>query len=162
MSGRWPRPIRPAPTGAFSSWPKRGPDPGERIGNQPVQVLVRGGHVYPASAFVLGPQDSGTPRRRGYAAFEREKPVFSGGRVSQASGRLATCGKRHPEVKAGEWYFRQCFVNGAGQRARSPNRFYRIARADPRSAHTKRQTGRARQVWILPGALQPWSRLHRL
>src|ERR1035437_7690919 len=55
---------------------------GERIGNQPVQLLVRGGTYCLPAPFVLEPQDSGTAETPVvYAAFQREKPVFSGGRA---------------------------------------------------------------------------------
>jgi hypothetical protein len=55
---------------------------GERTGNQPVEVLVRGGTYCLPTLFVLEPQDSGTAEAPVvYAGFQKEKPVLSGGRV---------------------------------------------------------------------------------
>src|ERR1019366_1312655 len=105
---------------------------GERTGNQPVDVLVRGGTYCLPAPFVLEPQDSGTAEAPVlYAAFPREQPVFSGGHAVTGFRQTGNLWETIiPDVKEGRWYFRQLFVNGQRrQRARSPNSgYYRIAK----------------------------------
>jgi len=92
---------------------------------QRVNVLIRGGTYYLPEPLSLGPQDSGTeqcPIR--YRAYRREKPVLCGGKIITGwrpyEGEIMQCSL--PEVKAGNWKFRQLFFNGQRQiRARWPN-----------------------------------------
>ena len=76
---------------------------GERTGNQPVQVLVRGGTYSLPAPFVLEPQDSGTAEAPVvYAAFQKEKPVFSGGRVVTGFRQAGnSVGGDHPRGEGG-------------------------------------------------------------
>jgi len=92
-----------------------------------VLVAVRGGTYRISEPIVFGPEDSGTEKHAvTYAAPGRGRAVISGGRVItgwKADGDVwrATI----PEVKAGEWTFRELFVGGARRpRARHPNRGY--------------------------------------
>ena len=104
-SGRLATPNKARTDGPLSSLAEaRDRIRGERIGNQPVQVLVRGGTYILPAPFVLGPQDSGTAEAPVvYAAFEREKPVFSGGRVVTGVRQIGNLWETTiPEVKAGE------------------------------------------------------------
>jgi concanavalin A-like lectin/glucanase superfamily protein/glycosyl hydrolase family 141/parallel beta helix pectate lyase-like protein len=120
-----------------------------------VTVLVRGGTYRLGGPLVFGPEDSGGLKRSiTYAAYPGERPVFSGGR--RITGWRKGRGKRWtvelPEVKAGEWRFRQLFVNGRrAVRARSPNTgFFHVVKAGPdrRSSFTFR-----------PGDVKPWADL---
>jgi hypothetical protein len=137
---------------------------GERIGNQPVQVLVRGGTYCLPTPFVLEPQDSGTAGTPVvYAAFQREKPVFSGGRAIAGFRQTGNLWETTiPEVKAGQWYFRQLFVNGQRrQRARSPNSgYYRIANLIPGPPVPNAKPVARDKFGFAPGDLQPWERLN--
>jgi len=81
---------------------------------KPVTVMIREGTYALAEPFVLRPEDSGTAEcPLTYAAYPGEKPVLSGGRRItgwKPAGPLWVA--EIPEVKAGQWTFRQLFVNG--------------------------------------------------
>ena len=90
-----------------------------------VLVEIRGG-VYPVTETVsFDAEDSGTDKHSiTYAAAPGETVVLSGGRRitgwKKGAGEIWTA--ELPEVRAGEWYFRQLFVNGnRAIRARTPN-----------------------------------------
>jgi hypothetical protein len=83
-----------------------------------VRVLLRGGTYYLDSPLEFGPEDSGTKKAPViYAAAAGEKVVLSGGR-RLGGGRWGEVDGRNawivdiPEVKEGQWCFRQLFVNG--------------------------------------------------
>jgi hypothetical protein len=88
-------------------------------------VLIRGGVYTQTDALVFGPEDSATEEHSiTYAAYPGEKVVLSGGRNihgwKKGDGEIWTT--EIPEVKAGQWCFRQLFVNGQrAVRARTPN-----------------------------------------
>jgi hypothetical protein len=99
-----------------------------------VRVMLRGGTYYLDMPLDFGPEDSGTEKAPVvYAAAAGEKAVLSGGR-RLAGGRWGEVnGLRAwvvdlPEVKEGQWRFRQLFVNGARRpRTRLPRQGeYRI------------------------------------
>ncbi len=97
----------------------------------PITVLVRGGTYGLDTPLVFGPEDSGTAAAPTViAAWPDEKPVFSGGRAITGwqPGADGVWTVEIPEVKSGQWYFTQLFVNDARrQRARTPNTgFFRI------------------------------------
>ncbi|MDP2899098.1 MAG: right-handed parallel beta-helix repeat-containing protein [bacterium] len=84
-----------------------------------VRVVLRGGTYYLDSSLEFGPEDSGTEGAPVvYAAARGEKVVISGGRRLEG-GRWGEVNGRKawvvsiPEVKQGQWRFRQLFVNGA-------------------------------------------------
>ncbi len=92
----------------------------------PLRVLIRGGVYRVEEPIVFGPNDTGTEAAPViYEAWPGERPVISGGVPiagwkEQADGPLWST--TIPMVKAGEWYFRQLFVNGRRcLPARSPN-----------------------------------------
>jgi len=96
---------------------------------EPVTVLVRGGIYWLAEPLVLTAEDSGTESCPiAYAAYAGETPIVSGGRAISGwrkpnDGSVWTA--EIPEVKAGEWYFHQLFVDGRRRiRARMPNEGY--------------------------------------
>ncbi len=95
---------------------------------EPIRVIINGGRYTRTQPFVLTPEDSGTAEAPiSYEAAPGTKPVFSGGRkiagFQQDSDGLWVADV--PDVKAGNWYFEQLFVNGQrAVRARTPNKWY--------------------------------------
>jgi hypothetical protein len=98
---------------------------------EPVTVWIRGGTYDLAETLVFGPEDSGTAACPViYAAYGDEKPIISGGRTI-ASWKKPEEGQvwkaEIPEVKSGDWYFHQLFVDGQRRiRARMPNQGYLV------------------------------------
>ncbi|MEI6500374.1 MAG: right-handed parallel beta-helix repeat-containing protein, partial [Armatimonadota bacterium] len=94
----------------------------------PLTVLFKGGTYQLPAPLTFTPEDSGTAQTPvTYAALPDEKPVFSGGQPltgwRKGEGALWTCDL--PEVKSGQWYFHQLFINGQrAVRARTPNDGY--------------------------------------
>ena len=92
---------------------------------EPVNVQIRGGVYYITETLAFGPGDSGGPGAAiSYEAYPGETPELVGGRriegLRPAKGPILSV--HLPAVEAGEWYFRQLFVNGRRQvRARYPN-----------------------------------------
>lgn len=85
---------------------------------QPVKVFLRGGVYFLGEPLVFHPEDSGTvdcPIT--YAAYRDEDPILSGGQritgwqKTEVNGRKAWAVEL-PEVRKGEWYFRELFVDG--------------------------------------------------
>ncbi|MCX6909500.1 MAG: right-handed parallel beta-helix repeat-containing protein [Verrucomicrobia bacterium] len=95
---------------------------------EPVRVVVADGHYVMKETLTFTPEDSGTEQCPvSYEAAPGAKPVFSGGQVITGWKRGAdgVWTAQVPEVKAGQWYFEQLWVNGQrATRARSPNKFY--------------------------------------
>src|SRR6266545_3253779 len=133
-SGRLEKPVRDGTDGPLATLPaalkatrtarldSKGPP--ERI-----TILLRRGTYSVAEPIVLTPEDSGSDAGHPFtiAAVRNERPVLSGGRQvrgwKRVEGQAGLWQAEVPEVRAGKWYFRQLFVNGARkQRARSPNR----------------------------------------
>ena len=82
---------------------------------EPIQVLFRGGTYFLTNEVVFLPEDSGTAAAPiTYTAFPGEKPIFSGGKTitgwKPGEGGLWTT--EIPQVKQGNWYFRQLCVDG--------------------------------------------------
>ncbi|MBI2440561.1 MAG: right-handed parallel beta-helix repeat-containing protein [Lentisphaerae bacterium] len=96
---------------------------------EPITVYLRGG-VYPLEKpLVIGPEHSGVM----FKAFAREKPIISGGKRISNWQSASVNGKQAwvadlPEVAAGQWEFRELFVNGRrAARPRLPAKgFYRM------------------------------------
>jgi hypothetical protein len=136
----------------------------ERLSNQPVQVMIRGGAYRLPAPLVLEPRDSGTAEAPVvYAAFEGEKPVFSGGRPITGFHQAGELWQTTvPEVKTGRWYFRQLFADGQRrQRARSPNSgYYRIAKLIPGPPIPNAKAVARDRFEFAPGDLRPWPRLN--
>ena len=133
----------------------------------PLTVLVRGGMYGLAEPLVFGPEDSGSESGPiAYAAYPGEQPVISGGRPitgwKKGEGELWTA--EVPEVKAGEWYFHQLFVNGDRRtRARTPNDDYlRTAGPLPEIDDPHKYRGKAEAsigFTYREGDLKPWDNL---
>ena len=95
---------------------------------EPVRVIVANGNYTMKESLVFTPEDSGSAQHPiSYEAAPGAKPVFSGGRriTGWRRGADGVWTAQVPEVRAGQWYFEQLFVNGhRATRARSPNKFY--------------------------------------
>jgi hypothetical protein len=129
----------------------------------PVTLRIRGGTYFLDAPLVIEPADSGTAEAPVvFEAYENEKPVISGGRVIAGFRQNGSFWEATiPEVKAGNWYFRQLFVNGQRrQRARSPNSgYYRIAGLLP-GPRDAQGNPIARNKFVFAGNdLKPWARL---
>jgi hypothetical protein len=106
---------------------------------------------------VLGPEDSGLT----ISALSKDKPVLSGGRLIQGWRETERGGKHLwaaeiPEVRQGQWYFRELWVNGRrAVRARHPNQGYlKVANLlDTPKDWTHGQT----RFGYSPGDLQNWN-----
>ena len=135
-SGRLEKPARDGMDGPLATLPaalkttrasrRNSSGPPERV-----TILLRGGTYSVAEPIVLTPEDSGSDAGHPFtiAAVRNERPVLSGGRQvrgwKRVEGQAGLWRAEVPEARAGKWYFRQLFVNGARkQRARSPGRGY--------------------------------------
>jgi len=92
---------------------------------KPVIVYIREGLYELNEPLVFTPEDSGSDEYPIiYSAYPGESPVFSGGRrvTGWKRDRNGMWIVELPDVKNGDWYFRQLFVNGRRCiRARVPN-----------------------------------------
>ena len=85
---------------------------------EPIRVIIRSGTYYLDAPLEFEPGDSGEPEKPViYAAAAGERPVFSGGRLLKEGHSEEINGRKAwsldvPEVKRGEWRFRQLFING--------------------------------------------------
>ncbi|MGQ9731381.1 MAG: right-handed parallel beta-helix repeat-containing protein [Candidatus Zipacnadales bacterium] len=85
---------------------------------RPVRVLVRAGSYTLTKPLVLTAEHSGSPAGITLIqAYPGETPILSGGRriTGWAAAELnghAVWAAEIPEIKNGEWYFRELFVNG--------------------------------------------------
>lgn len=138
---------------------------------KPVTVYMRGGLYELSEPILFTPDDSGTESCPvTYSAYPGEIPVLSGGRKitgwnQRQDGIWET---EIPEVKSGEWYFHQLFVNGKRcQRARIPNDgFYHVDGAislDERAVFTYKDDD-IKPEWAEAGdieviALQAWAEI---
>lgn len=133
----------------------------------PVRVVVADG-VYPLTApVVFEPRDGGWAQSPVvYEAAPGAKPVFCGGRAIGGfqPGPQGLWVADVPQVRDGQWYFEQLYVNGRrAVRARSPNEFYYYTRGvvdsivDP--ATGKRVDGGTRVLRGRPEDLAPLASL---
>lgn len=119
---------------------------------QSVTVFVRGGTYFLTEPLVFTEEDSGTEECPvAFAAYRGENPVISGGRRITGWRHVTVNGKHLwaaelPEVRAGEWYFRQLWVNGQRRvRARHPNKGYlRVAEVPDVTPQTPWNEGQTR------------------
>jgi hypothetical protein len=135
---------------------------------QPATVYLRAGRYELDEALVLTPEDSGTADCPiTYAAYGDERPVVSGGHMvggwKQAGDGLWTV--EIPQVKAGDWYFRQLFVKRPEQE--QFERRYRpskgalviagLTNAPAREGMAHRQS--QDEFRFFPGDIEPWENL---
>lgn len=127
-SGKLPQPDSRCADGPFATLERardaiRQLKAGQNL-TRPLTVMLRGGTYRLLKPFILRPEDSGASTGSViYAAYPGEKPIISGGKtisgLKQAEGALWAA--ELPEVKSGDWCFRQLFVNGRRRnRARFP------------------------------------------
>ena len=86
------------------------------IADVPVSIQLRGGTYSLDRTFVLKSEDSGTEASPIlYESFPNEKAIISGGKIigNWKKGKGALWQVKLPGVLAGEWYFRQLYVNGS-------------------------------------------------
>lgn len=130
----------------------------------PVKVLIRGGRYFTPSPVVFEPEDSWQII---YSAYPGEEPVIDGGRRIEG-WRIETQGDKNvwvtqiPEVAAGEWYFRQLFVNGERRnRPRLPKTgLYRIeALLDTEDSESFIVWRGINRFQAAPGHIQSWENL---
>lgn len=139
-----------------------------------IRIRVRGGTYFLARPVRIGPADSGAGATAPLTieAYNGEKPIISGGRRitgwRKVEGKPGLWQAEIPEVRSGQWYFRQLFVNGERkQRARTPNQgFYRIAGASPSGERARFafKEGDIKKAWVEAGdvevvALLAWADL---
>jgi hypothetical protein len=112
----------PRAVAAAREWRQKTPSAPPLAGS----IFLREGRYVLSEPLVLKPEDSGLT----LSAFEREKPVISGGRLVN-DWKAVTVGERKlwaaalPEARDGKWFFRELWVNGRrAVRARHPNRGY--------------------------------------
>lgn len=135
-----------------------------RLG-KPVTVYLRSGTYEITEAMVLEPIDSGTETCPiVYRAYEDEKPVISGGRAITGwrKGEGGIWSVEIPAVKAGQWTFRQLYVNGRQyRRARIPNEgFLRVAGCPEGTPGTVNYHKDCQSFEFKPGDLDPdWTNL---
>ena len=104
--------------------------------DRPVRVVLRGGTYFLDRPLEFGPQDGGTHECPvTWTSAAGEKAVVSGGRRIRGFRETAANGRRAwaadlPDVRRGDWYFRQLFVNDARcPRPRLPRKgVYRLKR----------------------------------
>ena len=125
-------------------------------GGQHAKIYLQSGAYFLRQPIVLEPQDSGLTM----AALPNAQPVLSGGKLITNWRETEREGKKLwaadlPEVRAGNWYFRELWVNGRrAVRARYPNKGYlKIANlVDARPDWTRGQT----RFRYAPGDLKSW------
>jgi len=112
-----------------------------------IVVMLRGGTYFLDKCLVFSAKDSGTPEEVlvVYKAYPDELPVLSGGKpiTGWKTGDAGSKITFLPEVKSGEWDFRQLFVNGDRRsRPRLPREgYYHVARTKE-TPPAQRQAGR--------------------
>jgi hypothetical protein len=137
----------------------------------PVAVVLRGGlHCLPET-LELGPEDSGSAEAPvNFRSHPGEQAWLSGGRVLQGWREITRPGPRRwvadlPEVKAGEWFFSQLFVQRQGEpfftRRFRPTTPMRVVADLTWSPQRKTQAHRAAQpdFVFFPDDLQRWHNL---
>lgn len=127
-------------------------------------IMLRSGTYELNEPLVLTPEDSGTGSQTPLliTAYPGERPILSGGRRIagwKPVGALpGTWQVTIPEVEAGQWYFRQLFVNGQRQqRARSPNSgSYRIQGPSPQDkpVRIRFKPGEISKEWAADGDVE--------
>lgn len=124
--------------------------------NQSVTVYLRGGTYFLKETVVFTPEDSGTeqwPIR--YVNFGNETPILSGGQLIETDWKTSGANQIQailPEVKNGDWYFYQLFIDGERwTRARTPNEGFHTMAGEMRLEGPARftfQDGDIKKEWI--------------
>ncbi len=132
-SGRLTAPDAAAQDGPLASLPaavQAARQARQKIGGAPesITLLLRAGTYELNDPLILTPDDSGASAKKPFtiANYPNERVVLSGGRRITGWKRVQGDGDKWQAdvaaVRAGQWYFRSLFVNGArATRARTPN-----------------------------------------
>lgn len=130
----------------------------------PAQILVRGGTYYLTEPLRILPEDSGASAAQPFAieAYPGETPVLSGGVLirgwQKVEGDNPLWRTQIGDVRQGQWYFRQLFVDGRRQqRARHPNEgFFRIQGASPQDqpVQLRFKPGDIKAAWANDGDVE--------
>ena len=153
---------------------------GQKPLDRPVRVYLRGGRYELEVPLAFTSRDSGTPLNKTwhgqlvmpwapvtYCAYRNEKPVLSGGRritgfkAEKLNGRTVWVAAI-PEVKRGEWSFRQLWVNGARRaRTRLPREgFFTVDRLVEGDENKENPWGKGQsRFFYKPGDLRQWHNL---
>lgn len=138
---------------------------------EPVSIVLRGGTYYLPETLVLTPDDSGSAEAPiTWQSYEGETVLISGGRAIEGleetgQGEQRVWQASLPEVKAGEWYFRQLFAlkRGEGSLARRfrPHKGMLAIAGLTYSQQRKSMAHRAAQqdFVFFPGDLEQWRNL---
>ncbi len=132
---------------------------------KPVTVHIAGGRYEIAEPLVFTPEDSGTEYFPVvYKADSGENPLISGGRIITGwkKGRNGLWFAELPDVRAGNWTFRQLYVNGDTRlRARLPKTgFYRIAGLPDGSFENTPWINPSARFQYAPGDINPqWTNI---
>jgi hypothetical protein len=106
---------------------------------EPVRVIIADGTYAISEPITLEPQDSGTSASPViYEAAPGARSIVSGGRgiTGWKQEQDGLWSAEIPEVKAGQWYFQELWVNGhRATRARTPNQRYLHASKPALEAH---------------------------
>lgn len=135
---------------------------------KPILVLLRGGTYGIGEPVVFTAADSGSEQAPiTYAAWPGEKPVISGG-VPIGGWKKADDGRTWkttlPEVRDGNWYFRQLWIGGRrATPARTPNQGY-FRSAGPGKPYKNRREARGDRstklsIHYQDQDLKPWKNL---
>ncbi len=135
----------------------------EGLSRSPVKVVLRDGTYFLDETLVFTPEDSGTEASPvSFVAYEGETPILSGGQQITDWKQTVLNGKEVwvseiPQVRAGEWFFRELWVNGERrQRARHPNTGYlKVAEVPDSTADTPWHEGQTRFCFE-EGDLKAW------
>ncbi len=127
------------------------------------RVLIHEGTYFFDTPLVFGLEDSGTEFQTitYQPAPGGRRPVLSGGRpiTGFKEGSDGVWTVELPRVKAGEWHFRQLFVDGRrAVRARTPNKNAEEYCWRLQDAHIAEDL-QTHTLTLGPGRLEPWSRL---
>jgi len=130
-----------------------------------ITVYLRGGLHIITEPVVFTPDDSGTDKFPvTWTAYRDEQPIISGGRpvAGWKQGDKGIWTTEIPEVKAGNWYFNQLYVNGELRRqARIPNEGYlRVAGFPEGTPKTVNYHTDCQSFKYSPGDIDPsWTNL---
>ncbi len=134
--------------------------------DEAITVYLRGGTYYLPETLVFEPQDSGSEGRPiTYAAYQGETPVLSGGRVITGWRKADINGTPCwavdiPEVKEGQWYFRQLFVNGQRRhRPRVPEEGFHFLAGIVDGTEEQNKKTEWDRVVFRPGDMKNWRNL---
>jgi hypothetical protein len=168
FSGRLPAPNRDSSDGPLATL-EGARDAIRKFKNagqfsRPINVYLRGGRYFLKQPVVFDPNDSAPVT---YCSYPGEEAILDGSRpitgwTKCRTGRTALWVVELPEVKAGNWYFRELFVNGHRRpRARLPKSgTHRMAAIPEQYNRYEMYAGPVSNVFVAqPGHIGNWRNL---